>query len=392
MPPSAPFAAARARTPGAAAVTHLDSAGSSLPPRAVTEAVVEHLQLEARVGGYRAAELAAERHDRVYDRLAALIGCGPDEIALADSSTRAWQLAALSVPLRPGDRVITSRAEYASNVIAWIQLAERRGVEVVAVPSAADGAIDLDALRGALDERARLVSLTHVNSNDGMINHAREVGRIARAAGVPFLLDACQSVGQMPVSVDDLGCDLLAAAGRKFLRGPRGTGFLYVRRALLDRLDLPVLDLVGARVDRGRVIPREGARRYEGFERSVALGLGLAAAVEEALDVGLEAIRDHARELAGLLRAGLTALPRVRLCDRGTERSALVTFVVEGHDCDALRLRLAARDVIVSTVGRHAPLAGPGPELSRVLRASPHAYNDEADVDRFLAVLAGEIR
>jgi selenocysteine lyase/cysteine desulfurase len=385
-------ATARAQTPGCAAVVHLDAAGAALPPRAVTESVIEHLRLEERVGGYRAAELSAERYERIYDQLATLLGCDRDEIALTDSCTRAFQLAAHSVPLRPGDRVLISRAEYASNVIGLVQLSRRTGAEIVPVQTAPDGTVDLEAFARALDERARLVVLTHVPSNDGMVNRAREVGRITRAAGIPFLLDACQSIGQMPVDVEDIGCELLVGAGRKFLRGPRGTGFLYVRRTFLERLDPVMLDLVGARIDgSGQIVPRSGVRRFEPFERSVALCLGLGAAVEHALGWGLDAIQERVLELAERLRRELSALPGVRLCDGGTQKSAIVTFIVEGKDVDELREQLAREGVLLWTTGRHAPLDGPPPEPSRVLRASPHYYSDDDDLDRFLALLSATI-
>jgi cysteine desulfurase/selenocysteine lyase len=237
---------ARAETPGCRSVTHFNNAGASLPPEPVLEAVIGHLRLEAAVGGYEAAAARPEEIEHTYDAVAALLGAHRDEIALVENATRAWDMAFYALPLEPGDRILTTSSEYASNVIAFLQLARRKGVRVEVVPDDASGQLDAGALRELLDERVKLIAVNHVPTHNGLVNPAAEIGKVAKEAGVPYLLDACQSVGQMPVDVHEIGCDLLSATGRKFLRAPRGTGFLYAAAPFLERLEPPFLDLHAA--------------------------------------------------------------------------------------------------------------------------------------------------
>lgn len=381
---------ARRETPGCATVLHFNNAGAALLPQPVLDATVGHLQLEARIGGYEAAAREQATLARGYASLATLLGCAPDEIALTDSATRAWDLVFYALPLAAGDRILTTAAEYGSNYLAMLHVARRVGATVEIVPNDADGAIALDALRAALDARVKLIALTHVPSGGGLVNPAAAVGAIARAAGVPYLLDACQSAGQMPLDVEALGCDFLVGASRKFLRGPRGIGFLYVRRAWLERLEPPMLDLHAARwVGPDRFAVRPDARRFEQWEADYAARVGFGAAVEYALDWGVEAIWARVRALAQMLRSGLAALPGVRVCDLGAERCGIVTFAVEDHPASRIRDALAARQINVSVAPRdYTPVDMAERGLDALVRASVHYYNDEMEVDRFCAALA----
>ena len=298
----------RADTPGCSRVLHFNNAGSSLPTAPVLEAQLAHLRLEAEIGGYEAADQAAPRVDRAYAAIAALLNAQPNEIAVVENATRAFDMAFYAFPFRAGDRILTSEVEYASNYLAFLQVARRLGVVVEPIASEPDGTISLPALRAALarDGRARLVALTHVPTNGGLVNPAAEVGAACREAGVPFLLDACQSAGQMPLDVEALGCDVLSATARKFLRGPRGVGFLYVRSSLIERLEPPFVDLHAATwTARDSYELRPDARRFENWEGNVAAKIGLGLAVDYALALGLPAIRDRVVALAERLRREL---------------------------------------------------------------------------------------
>jgi cysteine desulfurase/selenocysteine lyase len=379
-------ARARAETPGVEHVAHLNNAGAALSPEPVLEAVFEHMRREATIGGY---EAKAEREDRIehsYDAIATLIGAQRDEIAMVENATRAWDMAFYSLNFQPGDRILTTRAEYASNYIALRQVADRTGAALVVVPDDEHGQVDVARLGSMHDERVKLVSLVHVPTQGGLVNPAAAVGALTRAAGVPLLLDACQSVGQMPIDVGAIGCDMLSATGRKFLRGPRGTGFLYVRRDLIEDLEPPFLDLHAAEWQAdGSYRIRPDARRFENWETNYATRIGLGVAVDYALEWGLEAIRSRVYALAADLRRQLDATPGVQTHDLGEERCAIVTFSVAGHSTEEVVDALVRDGINVSlSPGIHSRLDLLERGFESLVRASVHYYTEPAELDRLV--------
>jgi cysteine desulfurase/selenocysteine lyase len=383
---------ARRDTPGVIRVAHLNNAGAALPPSQVTEAVIAHLRREAEIGGYEAADLAAEQVQATYPAIARLIGCEIDEVAVVENATRAWDMAFYAMSFKPGDRILTAHAEYASNVIAFLQIAGRTGTVVEVVDDDEHGQLSVADLRRRLDSgrgEVKLIAITHVPTQGGLVNPAEEVGALAREAGVPYLLDACQSVGQLPIDVQRIGCDLLSATGRKYLRGPRGTGFLYVRRSILDRLEPPFLDVHAATWTAPKHYEiRPDARRFESWETSYAGKIGLGVAVDYALSWGLDAIEARVTALAEGLRERLRALNGVHLHDQGQRRCGIVTFTVDGVPAQDVRRRLAARGVntSVSSAGS-ARLDLPRRGLSELVRASVHYYNTDDELDRLVNAL-----
>jgi cysteine desulfurase/selenocysteine lyase len=381
---------ARRDTPAANQILHFNNAGAALMPAPVLQAQLRHLLLEADIGGYEAAAAADDRIEAIYDSIARLLNAERAEIALVENATVAWDMAFHSVGFGPGDRILATEAEYASNHIAFLQVARRSGAVVDVVPSDAAGELDIAALERMIDRRVKLIAVTHVPTNGGLINPAAAVGRIARAHGILYLLDACQSVGQMPIDVAAIGCDMLSATGRKYLRGPRGTGFLYVRRGVLDRLEPPFLDLQAVTwIEPDRYEMRPDARRFENWERNVAGQLGLGVAVDYALGWGLADISARVETLAVELRRRLGEIPGVSVRDRGRRRCGIVTFTVEGKTPRDIVAALHRLHINCHASGPSLPLlVAPARRLPALVRASVHYYNTEDEVARFAAAVA----
>jgi len=381
----------RADTPAASRLAYLHNAGAALMPTPVVAAMKQHIDLEAEIGGYAASDRESDRLEAVYGSVARLLNAAPDEIALVENATVAWQMAFYALPFRKGDRILTAEAEYAANYVAFLQVAKRTGAIIDVVPSDASGELDVHALERMIDEHVKLIAITWVPTNGGLVNPAAVIGRIARAHGIPYLLDACQAVGQMVVDVEAIGCDMLSATGRKFLRGPRGTGFLYVRRALLQQLEPPMIDHFAAPwVARDEYRLRGDARRFETWENNYAARLGLSAAVDYALAIGLGPIEERCRLLANRLRGDLAGIRGVTIRDLGRAPGAIVSFTMEGHEADSIVSSAAAAGI---TIGASDPASTridtEVRSLPLLVRASPHYYNTEAEIDRLIGHLAG---
>ncbi len=383
------LARARLETPGCEKSLFFDSAGASLMPQVVLDAQIAHLEREAERGGYTAAAEAEEAVERTYRALARLLNCSPREIAFMENATIAWNMAFFAFDFQPGDRILTAEAEYASNYINYLKVAAEKGVEIAVVPSDDSGTLCLTSLQEMIDARVKLIAVTHVPTNGGLVNPAAEIGAIARQAGIPFLLDACQSAGQIDLDVAALGCDLLSGTGRKYLRGPRGSGFLYVRDSILDKITPPWFDLHAAEwTAPGSYVLRPDARRFENWEFNYAAVIGLGVAVDYALAWGLPEIEPRVAGLAASLRRALADLPGLQVHDLGRKRCGITTFSVEGLESQALQQALLQRNIITSTSGPASTrIDATRRHLPEMLRASVHYFNSEDDVAKFVAAV-----
>ena len=381
---------ARALTPGCERVIHFNNAGSGLMPQPVLDTVLEHTRLEAQVGSYEAAAKRAEALNAVYTSFGTLLNCHAEEIALTDGATQSWHRAFHAVPLKKGDRVLTANNEYNSNWLSLRRRCDQVGASLDVVGRDADDLLDIAELERMLDERVKLVAITQITNSNGKVNPVEEVGVALRGSNAIYLLDACQAVGQMPVDAEAIGCDLLTGAGRKFLRGPRGTGFMYVRRSALERLDPLFIDIHSAKwTGRDTFAWRPDAKRFEVMEYNVADRLGMGAAVDHALMWGLDAIGARVAELSAKLRAKLNELPGVQVRDQGNRPNGINTFTIEGCDLNALQLDLRAQGINTSVTNfDQAWLDLQERGIERIMRASMHYYNTEEEVERFVQAIA----
>jgi cysteine desulfurase / selenocysteine lyase len=377
----------RAQTPGCDAVIHLHNSGASLMPEPVFEATWRHLERELHMGGYEAASSAESEVANFYVQASRMFGCDASEIAFMENATAAWNAIfyGFARTLGRGDRILTANAEYASNYIAYLHIASITGCEIVAVPDDAHGQLDVATLESMIDERVKLISITHVPTNGGLVNPAAAVGAVARRHAIPYLLDACQSAGQMPLDVQQLGCDAMSCTGRKYLRGPRGTGILYVRTESVERLPPATLDLHGAMWTGPGDYEMLGiARRYESFEGNVAGQIGLGVALEYANDLGLDAIYERNKMLSARVRGDLSAIPGITVRDKGLEQCAIVTFTHDHLDAATIRAGLAECGINVGTSNAHSTLLDMRDRgIESLVRCALHYFNTEEELQIF---------
>jgi selenocysteine lyase/cysteine desulfurase len=381
----------REDTPGCAKRVHLNNAGAGLMPRSVLDTITSHLQREAVLGGYESSDEAGAAVDAAYASVAQLLGAQPRNIAVVENSTVAFFQALSAFHFQPGDVIVTTRNDYISNQLAYLSLARRHGVELRRATDLTTGGVDPQSVRELLrDPRVRILAVTWVPTNSGLMQPVEALGEVAESAGVPYLIDACQAVGEIPIDVSRLRCDFLSATARKFMRGPRGIGFLYVSDRALQRGDHPLyIDMRGAdwrTADAFDLAP--DARRFENWEFAYALVLGLGEAARYAISVGVDRVGRRARGLAAALRTKLAAIPRYRVLDRGKELAAIVTAEVHGWDAPALVNALRLRGINTSaSLHAYAVIDMAEKNANSALRISPHYYNTEAELDLLIDAL-----
>jgi selenocysteine lyase/cysteine desulfurase len=360
-------------------------------PEPVVRIIQEHITLESRIGGYEAAEARREAVQAAYQAVAELIHTQPENIAFTENATASYIQALSSIPFERDDVILTTRNDYASNQIQFLSLQARLGVRVVRAPDHTEGGVDVEAMSDLIRRhRPKLVCVTHVPTNSGLVQDACAVGSVCREEEVLYLVDACQSVGQMPVDVRELNCDFLSATSRKYLRGPRGAGFLYVSDQVLERgLEPLFIDMRGADwVAEDRYRAARDAKRFENWEFAWALVLATGEAARYATALGLEKIRDRVRSLAGRLREALSTNDRVRVLDRGGELCGIVSISVDRWNPVELVAALRARRINTSAQIRiYAVIDYDDKGVAASLRMSPHYYNTEEEIDQAVSAL-----
>jgi selenocysteine lyase/cysteine desulfurase len=380
---------ARKETTACKDIIHFNNAGASLMPTSVSDALHSYLYSEERIGGYETEAKYTESLNGLYNSAAQLVNCSSKEIAFVENATRGWDLAFYSFQFKPGDKILTTIAEYGSNVVAYIQQAQRYGVEVVFVPNDEYGQIDTNELSNLVDENTKLISITHIPTGGGLVNPAKRVGEIANSAGIPYILDTCQSVGQLSVDVEDLGCDVLCATGRKYLRGPRGTGLLYVREKLLEELEPPMLDQHAATlISPTKYKIRTDAKRFENWEQNFAGKYALGKAIDYTLSWGIDAIQHRIYYLSTLLRSKIKSIDGISPTDEGIEKCGIVTFYSDYLTADRIKSYLADHQINVSiSKGSGSLVSFQQRGISEVVRASVHYFNTDQEIEYFIDTL-----
>ncbi|RFZ83468.1 aminotransferase class V-fold PLP-dependent enzyme [Mucilaginibacter terrenus] len=385
----AEIAQLRAETKGTAQRIHFNNAGSSLPPDVVVDTVKAYLDEEAVFGGYETEAKYTAQLDRTYDLIAQLINAGREEVAIVESASVGWGLLFNGIDFKPGDEVIISEMEYVTNLMGFINARKNHGIKITLIPNDENGDYSLRALEDAINPQTKLIAVTHIPSTSGGMMPIAEIGQIARRHNILYLVDACQSAGQLPVNVESIGCDMLSVTGRKYLRAPRGTGFLYVRKAVQDKLKLILMDSLAAEwVSEDDFKARPDARRFELYEKSRALTLGLGKAIDYALAIGLDKIWMRIQHLASLMRTELRNIDGITVHDIGSMQCGIVTFSVAGIDAAEVKTRLSAKQINVSVAKAISTLIYMNKHhLAATVRASVHYYNTEEEIRTLCSVL-----
>lgn len=380
----------RAETIGTTQKIHFNNAGASFNPDVVVDTVINYLREEATLGGYEIEGKYRDQLNDTYNLVAKLINADADEIAIVENASTGWGIAFNGIGFKPGDEIITCEMEYVTNIIGFINAQKTLGVTLKVIPNDAQGNFQLDVFEQAITTKTKLIAMTHIASTAGGMIPVVEIGKIARRHNILYLVDACQSAGQIPLDVKEMGCDMLSVTGRKYLRAPRGTGFLFVRKEIQDSLKLLFMDGYSApTVSMRDFKPRSDARRFELYEKNRALTLGLGKAVEYALNIGVDRIWERIQYLATLLRRELAAVDGITVHDFGAQQCGIVTFSVKGLESAFIKNTLADKNINVSVGKAISTLYYMDKNnLKSNVRASVHYYNTETEIQ----VLCNELK
>ncbi|MFC7347092.1 aminotransferase class V-fold PLP-dependent enzyme [Chryseobacterium zhengzhouense] len=372
-----------------------NNAGSSLMPNVVVDSMIDYLKQEEQFGGYEIANRNVGLLENFYVETAKLINCKPFNIAFMTSATEAFAKALSSIIFKEGDVIITTVDDYISNQITFISLQKRLNVKIIRIKKLEDNELDLEDLENSIKQhQPKLVAVTHIPTNSGLIQDVGSVGKICLQYDVLYLADCCQSVGQMVVDVEKIGCDFLTATGRKFMRGPRGSGFLYVSDRVLEQDYAPVLlDMRGAHwseYDNYELF--KTAKRFEHWEVSYAAVLGMMKAVKYANAIGLDQIEDYNKKLAETLRINL-AESGFKVLDIGKNLSAIVTFCGPDNDLENIQTVLKENNVFFSASYKHSALIDfTDKKVDGAVRLSPHYFNTLEEIEKVSEILRRSLK
>jgi len=381
----------RTDTPGCSSKVHFNNAGASLMPKVVIDAIQNYISLEATTGGYETEDIKAGEIKGFYSAIAKLINCKPGNIAFTSSATNSFARALSCIPFRPGDIILIANEDYISNQLAFLSLQKRFGIKVIRAASLAQGGVDVEDMKRLMEiHRPKLVSLTHVPTNSGLVQPIEEVGKLCQERDILYLVDACQSVGQLPIDIHKIRCDFLSATFRKFLRGPRGAGFLFVADRVLEQGMEPLfIDMRGAHwTAANEYTPQRDARRFEDWEFPYALLMGAKAAVEYTLNIGIDNIAERNAILCKRIRNEVAMIPGIKILDIGKKLSSIITLKIPGGQPHEFMEALRKKNINTSISHREYGLIDFNNKgVDWALRVSPHYFNTEEEIDILIQAL-----
>lgn len=373
---------------------YLNNAGSSLMSHETINSVIDHLSLECRVGGYRAASMCELQIEDFYGLAAKLVGAPSSTcIAFMDSASRAWNMALYGLPLCDGDEIVTLSSEFGTNLVSIFHFASKVGAKVTVLECDPSGFFDMSELRKCLERGARLIAISHVAAHASIVNPVEEIGKLVAQFEALYLVDGCQAAGQMDIDVVEIGCHAYTATGRKWLRGPRGTGFLYVKESSLISplyVDLASADLAfGNDGKPSGVTIGSDARRFELWERSIASMIGLKVALSQYLALDQNDVHARMRTASLDLRKCISANSNLKLIGNEASNSSIVGFyTLDPSREDALKRAFEDAEIQISTMGDwDCPMHFPKNGAGSIFRLSPHYYTEHDTVDLAKAVI-----
>ena len=387
----------RNETSGTRNVIHLNNAGAGLMPDVVTKAQLDHIRLESEIGGYEAAEFKSNTIHAFYEQAALLFNCKPSNIAFTASATDSYTRALSSIPFKKGDIILTDKDDFVSNQIQFLSLQKRLGIEIIHINNAPAGGVDLNDLEEKLRKyQPRLLAITHIPTNSGLVQPVDEIANIFNSYSQRYpgktwyILDACQSAGQMKLDVQSLHCDFLSLTGRKYLRGPRGTGALYISDKVLHAgLEPMFIDMRGAEwTEKGKYKQQPDARRFEDWEFAYSTVIGTKTAIEYCRNIGEDKIWQQVKLLSGIIRSELSAIDGLMILDRGKEKSGSVTFHIAHFRPEFIVKQLLRRKInVVASYRAYGLIDFDEKGVEWVIRASPHYYNTVQEIEIFIEAL-----
>jgi selenocysteine lyase/cysteine desulfurase len=343
------------------------------------------------MGGYEAADARAASIADFYPALAELLHTRPENIAWTASATDGYARALSTIAWKNGDVIVTTNNDYVSNQLAFFSLRERFGVQIIRAADLPTGGVDPADMERMIDLfRPILVAVTHIPTNSGLVQPIERIGQICRHYKILYLVDACQSAGQRILDVNAIGCDFLTATLRKYMRGPRGAGFMYASDRVLQPNQFMLLpDMIGADwtgIDSWKTNPT--AKRFEYFEYSPAIKIGSAVATRYLLSQDQQWIQDRITHLGQVLRNRLSDIPDVRVLDHGTHLCGIVTAYHPAFQGYKIRdwLREQRVNTSVSTLNA-AQIDFSRKGIDAALRLSVHYYNTEEELEQAVAFI-----